>query len=277
MATDLLERVRSRFPEGGAVVRRLGLALHSLRAVPPEALGEGLQVAERLGANSPIHIHVAEQIREVAACLTWSGARPIDWLLDHAPVDARWCLVHATHATSEELARVARSGALIGLCPTTEANLGDGVFPLREYLENDGAFGIGSDSHVSRSPAEEMRWLEYGQRLVSGARNLAAGFPHPSTGRTLLEGVLAGARATGTRSGALEVGAMADWVVLDVDHPCLTGREEDQLVDSWVFTTDASPVRDVVVGGRVVVRDGRHPREDEVLERYRRTMRRLLS
>jgi formimidoylglutamate deiminase len=201
----------------------------------------------------------------------------VEWLLEHAPVSGRWCLIHATHVTPEELAGIAGSGAVLGLCPTTEANLGDGVFPLRAHLENGGAFGVGSDSHVSVSPVQELRWLEYGQRLTTEARNVAAGCPHPSTGRTLLERALTGgARASGVLTGALEAGSRADWIVLDPDHPVLAGRVGDALLDSWIFSGDTSAVRHVVVDGRVLVRDGRHLREEEVLERYRRTVRRIL-
>ena len=152
--------------------RRIGLALHSLRAVPAQALDDAFEAATRLDARAPVHIHVAEQQREVDACLAWSGARPVAWLLDHAPVDERWCLVHATHMDREEVMGAARTGAVAGLCPTTEANLGDGLFELGAWMEEGGSLGVGSDSHVSVSPVEELRWLEYGQRLRTGARNV---------------------------------------------------------------------------------------------------------
>jgi formimidoylglutamate deiminase len=278
-AAELLELLGPSFGDrAGRAARRLGLALHSLRAVPPDMLDRAVELAPRLGVQSPVHIHVAEQRREVEACVTWSGARPVEWLLDHAPVDGRWCLIHATHVTDEELLGIARSGAIVGLCPTTEANLGDGLFPLHRHLVNGGAFGLGSDSHVSVSAVQELRWLEYGQRLASESRNVAAGFPYASTGRTLLERALAGgARAAGARTGELEPGAHADLVVLDPDHPALTGRDGDALLDSWIFSGESSAVRHVVVGGRVVVRDGHHPHEDEVLGRYRSAARRLQS
>jgi formimidoylglutamate deiminase len=262
----------------GDPVRRLGVAPHSLRAVPPDALADVVAVAGRFSPSMPIHIHVAEQRREVEACLAWSGARPVEWLLDQAPVGPRWCLIHATHVTDEELVGIARSGAVVGLCPTTEGNLGDGRFPLRVHLEHGGAFGVGTDSHVSTSPVEELRWLEYGQRLTREARNVLTGFPHASSARTLLENVwVAGARAAGTEVGALRVGAHADWIVLDAEHPTLTGRSDDELLDSWVFSGNTSAVRHAVVGGRVVVRDGHHDREEETLERYRGTIRRILE
>jgi formimidoylglutamate deiminase len=275
---DLLERMAPDFRGGGSTTRRLGVAPHSLRAVPPEALAEVLTVAERLSPDAPIHIHVAEQRREVDACLAWSGARPVEWLLANAPVDERWCLIHATHVTDGERAGIARSGAVVGLCPTTEGNLGDGRFPARLHLENRGAFGIGTDSHVSTSPVEELRWLEYGQRLMGEARNVLAGFPHASTARSLLERIwVDGARAAGTRAGVLAPGAEADWIVLDLEHPALTGRDGDELLDSWVFSGNTCAVRHVVVGGRVVVRDGHHELEEEILERYRSTLKRILQ
>jgi formimidoylglutamate deiminase len=264
----------ARAPEGGS--RRLGLALHSLRAVPPAALQEALAAMRSVDADAPVHIHAAEQRREVEACLAWSGARPVEWLLDNADVDARWCLVHATHVSPDEVRRLAATRAVAGLCPTTEANLGDGLFPLRDYLSAGGAFGVGSDSHVSVSPVEELRWLEYGQRLATGVRNVAGGFPHPSTGRSLFEGAAAGAaRALGIQAGALEVGRRADLVVLDPEHPTLAGRRGDALLDSWVFAGNIPAVRHVLVGGRWVVRDGHHALEQKVLERYRETTRRL--
>jgi formimidoylglutamate deiminase len=270
--SDLLERLAPEL-DGG---RRLGVALHSLRAVPPDAIPDALAALERVSPGGPVHVHVAEQRREVEACLAWSGTRPVEWLLEHAPVDARWCLVHATHVTPSEVRRLAASGAVAGLCPTTEANLGDGIFPLRDYLASEGAIGIGSDSHVSVSPVEELRWLEYGQRLVGGARNVASGFPHPSTGRTLFEAAASGgARAMGIRAGALEVGRRADIVVLDPEHPVLAGRSGDALLDSWLFSGNRPSVRHVAVGGRWVVRDGRHPSQQDVLARYRRTVRGL--
>ena len=277
-AADLLERLTPAFAGGGGAggARRLALALHSLRAVPPEAIREALAFLARWDPASPVHIHAAEQRREVEACVAWSGARPVEWLLDHADVDPRWCLIHSTHVTPEEVQRLASSGAVAGLCPTTEGNLGDGVFPTRDYLAAGGRVGVGSDSHVSVSPVEELRWLEYDQRLTSGSRNVASGFPHTSTARSLYGAALAGgAQAMGVPSGAIAEGCRADVVVLDPEHPVLAGRSGDALLDSWLFSGNRSPVRHVLVGGSWVVRDGRHAEEEAVLERYRRTVRRL--
>src|SRR6185312_9189200 len=202
---------------GDAVV---GVAPHSLRAVTEEELKN---IALHPG---PVHIHVAEQTKEVEDCLAWSGRRPVEWLLEHAAVDARWCLVHATHMTEAETRAVTKSGAVVGLCPITEANLGDGVFPATWF---EGRFGIGSDSNVLIDAAEELRVLEYGQRLAHRARNVMAPGEGISTGGTLYRAALAG----GTQ--ALGIGEAADFVSLDTGHPALIGRDGDALLDGWVF------------------------------------------
>ena len=252
----------------------VGLAVHSLRAVPPEALNNVVAGFQGSTERGPIHIHVAEQRREVEACVAWSGAPPVEWLLDHVTLDDTWCLVHATHMKEEENDRVAASGAVVGLCPSTEANLGDGLFGFPRYLGAGGVWGIGSDSHVSVSPTEELRWLEYGQRLRLEARNVAAGRPDRSTGRALFEGAVAGGnRALGRRAGRIVAGERADLLVLDPDHPQLAGRSEDALLDSWIFSGNSNPVRHVMVGGRWVVRDGRHHARDAIVDRYRRVAR----
>lgn len=255
---------------------RVGLALHSLRAVPPEAMAAALEGLAEIDPTAPVHIHVAEQRREVEACLEWAGARPVAWLLDHAPVDERWCLVHATHMDDAETRRMAASGAVVGLCPTTEANLGDGVFPFAEYLVAGGAWGVGTDSHVSVSPVADLRLLEYGQRLTRERRNVAAGSRDASTGRVLLDGAWAGgARACARNTGQIEPGARADLVILNPDHPALVGRRGDAVLDAWIFSGEDTPVRHVLVGGRWVVEDGRHPLEEETAEAYGRIARAL--
>ena len=256
---------------------RVGAALHSLRAVPPDALEAAVTGLDGLDPQLPIHIHVAEQEREVVQCLETTGARPVEWLLDNAPVSERWCLVHSTHLVESEVERLARSGAVVGLCPSTEANLGDGIFPLADFLGLSGRFGIGSDSHVSVSPVEELRWLEYVQRLTYRERNLAAGHRDASSGAILFQWALAGgARASGRPVGALAPGARADWVVLDPEHPTLAARSGDVILDSWIFSGNESPVRDVVVGGQWVVRDRRHARQEEIAHRYREIARALV-
>ena len=258
--------------------RRVGLALHSLRAVPPGDLAEAVASLHATDPAAPIHIHLAEQVTEVRACLSWSGASPVEWLLDHAPVDTRWCAVHATHMTGEETRALAASGAVAGLCPTTEANLGDGVFPLASYLDDGGRWGVGSDSHVSVSPAADLRMLEYSQRLTMHGRNIAGGGKAHSTGRALLEGAwTGGAQASGRRLGAIRPGFRADVVVLDTDHPALVGKDEDQLLDAWIFSGEDTPVRDVMVGGAWVVEDGRHRRQEEIAAAYRTVARELAA
>jgi formimidoylglutamate deiminase len=254
---------------------RIGLAAHSLRAVPPDALRDAVALLRALDADAPIHIHIAEQIREVEECRAWSGQRPVDWLLDHQPVDARWCLVHATHMTAEETARLVASGAVAGLCPTTEGNLGDGIFPFAGYV-GSGAWGIGSDSHISVSPVEELRLLEYGQRLVIRERNVASRPTGGSSGRALWEGAArGGGAALGRRLGALAPSSRADLVVLADDLPTLYGRRGDVLLDALVFAGNLNPVCDVMVGGQWVVRDGVHVREGEILARFKATIERL--
>ena len=257
---------------------RVGMAPHSLRAVSPEALASALAELDRIDAGAPVHIHVAEQQREVADCLAWSGQRPVAWLLDHAPVGPRWCLVHATHMTPEETRALAASGAVAGLCPTTEANLGDGLFPLAAYLEAGGRLGIGSDSNVSVSPIAELRWLEYGQRLVTQRRNVAASASERSTGARLYRAAVAGgAQAMGRAVGAIAPGMRADLLVLDDEHPQLCGRSGELVLDALVFSGNDNPVRDVMIGGTWVVRERAHRAGERVRARFRRTIERLLG
>ena len=246
---------------------RVGIALHSLRAVPPEAMRA---VLESPLADGPLHIHIAEQTAEVEECLAARGARPVEWLLDHADVDARWCLVHATHMTTQETRRVAEGGTVAGLCPTTEANLGDGLFPLAAYRAAGGVFGIGSDSHISVSPVEELRWLEYGQRLITRQRNIAVSESSTSVGENLWgDALFGGAQASGTDIGAIEQGARADLIVLDDAASLLAGRDAGNVLDTFLFAGNANLVRDVMVGGEWVVRGGRHRDEERVAARYR--------
>ena len=256
----------------------VGIAPHSLRAVPPEALAEAAAGLAAMDAAAPIHIHIAEQVKEVDDCLGWSGQRPVAWLLDNAAVDERWCLVHATHMDTGETTALAATGAVAGLCPTTEANLGDGIFPLRAFTSAGGRLGVGSDSHVSVSPVEELRWLEYGQRLTHLERNVAADDATPSTGAALYRRALAGgAQAMARPISALTAGMRADIVVLDANHPALVHRTGDDVVDSYIFAGNTSPVRHVMVGGQWVVRDRRHTIEDAAADAYGRALSRLLD
>ena len=250
-----------------------GIAPHSLRAVGEEALRT---VAKAVGSAAPIHIHIAEQEKEVADCEAWSGLRPVHWLLEKMPVDDRWCLVHATHMTSEETRNAAKTGATAGLCPTTEANLGDGIFDLPSWREAGGRIAIGSDSNASVDPVEELRWLEYGQRLRDRRRNVA-GDARRSTGFGLFEdAVRDGLRALGRGEG-LQEGGRADIVVLDVEAPLFAGQNAGTFLDSWIFSGNRPVVRDVFVGGAHVVRNGMHGREREIAASYRAAMRRLLA
>ena len=268
---DLVTELRRR--TAGEPRFRVGVAPHSLRAVPPKEMSAMLA---GIDSDMPVHIHIAEQMREVDDCLAWSGSRPVDWLLDNATVDGRWCLVHATHMTGAETARAAATGAIAGLCPTTEANLGDGLFPLRAWLDSGGRIGIGSDSHVSVSPVEELRWLEYGQRLTTRTRNVAADGPGASTGAALTRAALdGGAGALGRPVGALAAGRRADVAVLDSDHPVLAGRRGDTVLDSWLFSGNETPVRDVMAGGEWVVRGRRHRDREAIAEGFRKTCEKL--
>jgi formimidoylglutamate deiminase len=266
----LLETLRRQESEDVCV----GIALHSLRAVPEQALREVL--GSQLAGTGPIHIHIAEQIGEVQDCLATRGARPVEWLFDHAGVDARWCLVHATHLTEAETLQIARSGAVAGLCPTTEANLGDGLFPLAAYQDAGGTLGIGSDSHISISPVEELRWLEYGQRLSTRHRNIAARHEGDSVGETLWRAALrGGAQASGRPVGELRDGVRANLIVLDDDSPLLAARDARSVLDSFLFAGNTPLVRDVMVGGRWQVRGFRHRDEERIAARYRGVVARL--
>ncbi|WEK02657.1 MAG: formimidoylglutamate deiminase [Candidatus Sphingomonas phytovorans] len=248
-----------------------GIAPHSLRAATPDELRAILPLA---GAN-PIHIHIAEQRKEVADCLAWSGRRPVEWLQGEMPVDPRWCLVHATHVTDAERFALARSGAIAGLCPITEANLGDGIFPAATYLAEGGAFGIGSDSNVLISATEELRLLEYGQRLSLHQRCVLAG-DRPSIGATLFAGALAGgSRALGVEGG-IAVGRPADLVSLDADDPAFVARSGDRLLDSWIFATRTG-IDCVWRRGTRLVEGGRHVRGEETRRRFSAVLARLMD
>jgi formimidoylglutamate deiminase len=250
---------------------RVGCAFHSLRAVPTEAMRD---VLAALPGEAPLHVHIAEQVGEVQDCLALRDARPVEWLLANAPIDARWTLVHATHLTDAETRGIARSGATVAICPTTEANLGDGLFPLRTYLDAGGAFGVGSDSQISVSPVEELRWLEYGQRLVTRHRNIAVDAQSNSVGETLLHAVLAsGAQAT----GQVVTADRGDWLVLDDDAPQLAGVQPADAIDRWIFSGNRPMVRDVHVAGTHVVAGGRHRDRDAIATRYHAAMRTLLA
>ncbi|MSQ63405.1 MAG: formimidoylglutamate deiminase [Betaproteobacteria bacterium] len=250
-----------------------GVAPHSLRAVDPASLKDLIQ---GLPAG-PIHIHAAEQTKEVEDCIAALGSRPVEWLLENMNVDARWCLVHATHMTPAETQALAKSGATAGLCPTTEGNLGDGIFPLLGYRAAGGRYGIGGDSHVSRDPAEELRLLEYAQRLSARRRNLVVGGVSQAVGTTLWLEAAAGGKVLGRNMGAIARGERADLVVLDADHPDLAGRSGDAIANALVFSGATGLVRDVMVGGKWAVRQRRHAREESARNAYLRAVAALLN
>jgi formimidoylglutamate deiminase len=252
----------------------IGIAPHSLRAVTPDELAAIAPLAE----GGPIHIHAAEQTREVEECIAWSGRRPVEWLLEHAPIDRRWCLIHATHTTATEIAMLAESGAVAGLCPVTEASLGDGIFPTREFLDAGGRFGVGTDSNVLVGVADELRQLEYGQRLKHRERNVLSGGAGISTGRALFDAALAGgAQALAQPTAGIQVGARADIVTLDTAHPSLAGRRQDAVLDGWIFAANTGAVDCVWSGGNKVVEGGRHRLRQKARETFNATVRRLVA
>ncbi len=255
-----------------------GVAAHSLRAVTPQELAAVVGLAH----GGVIHLHIAEQLREVEECRAWCGRRPVEWLLDNAPVDERWCLVHATHTTAAELVGVAARGAVVGLCPVTEANLGDGIFPAGEFLAGGGRFGLGSDSNIRVDAAEEMRTLEYSQRLAQRARNVLAGAPGASTGRRLFDAALAGGAQALRPAGAggpvgLASGAALDVVTLRATDPGLIGRQGDELLDSWIFAAGKGLIDCVWRAGVKVVSGGRHRDRAAVEAGYARALQALLA
>lgn len=252
----------------------IGTAPHSLRAVTPAELADVVPLAEA----GPVHIHAAEQIGEVEDCVAWSGRRPVEWLLEHAAVGGRWCLIHATHMTQAETAALAASGAVAGLCPVTEANLGDGTFPAWEFREAGGRFGIGTDSNVLVGVADELRQLEYGQRLKHRERNVLSGGSGVSTGRALFDAAIAGgAKALAQPAAGLAQGARADIVTLDTAHPSLAGRRGDAVLDGWIFATRAGAIDCVWAGGHRVVEGGCHKLRRRARERFNATVRRLTA
>jgi formimidoylglutamate deiminase len=249
---------------------RVGIAPHSLRAVMPQELRDAVAAHD-----GPIHIHAAEQTKEVADCIAALKTTPVAWLLDNVQVDERWCLIHATHMTAGETQRLARSGAVAGLCPLTEASLGDGIFNGAEFFAESGRFGVGSDSNIEISAAAELRLLEYSQRLRRHTRNVFAREGESTGTRLYTEALRGGAQALGRRIGAIEAGKRADIVVLDAEHPDVTSVAN--ALDAYVFVAGEKLVTHAMVGGEVVVTDRRHKRRDEITARYRKTMARLAA
>ncbi|WP_144142921.1 formimidoylglutamate deiminase [Paraburkholderia sp. BCC1884] len=270
----LLATLRAARAENGGL--RYGVAPHSLRAVSADSLQALLGGIE---ADAPVHIHIAEQTAEVDACIETEGVRPVQWLLDRFEVDSRWCLVHATHVDASETQALASSGAVAGLCLTTEANLGDGIFPAQEYLDAQGRIGIGSDSHIGVDWRAELRLLEYGQRLTRRQRNVLAS-PHAThVADRLFDAALdGGARATGRAVGALQPGRRADWLVLDANHSSIAEHQSDAWLSGVVFCEHGeTPIRDVYTGGEKVVDNRRHRDEEGAYARYRVALAQLLK
>jgi len=264
----------SRAAVAGLPDANVGVAPHSLRAVTAEELA----FVAGLAPDGPVHIHAAEQTGEVEASVAWSGRRPVEWLIENAGLDARWCLIHATHLTDAETDALAASGAVAGLCPITEANLGDGVFPAVRYLAAGGAMAVGTDSNVRIDAAGELCALEYAQRLSLRSRNLLAGAEGQSVGAALFAAALAGgARALGADGRGLAPGAPADIVALVSGHPSLTGRGGDALLDAWIFAAGREAVQSVWRRGRQVVAAGRHLDRARIAGDYRRVLEKVLG
>ncbi len=252
---------------------QLGIAPHSLRAV---TAGE-LAALVAMRPDGPIHIHAAEQQQEVRDSLAFSGQRPVEWLVDHVDLDERWCLIHATHMTDAETDALAASGAVAGLCPITEANLGDGIFPALRYLAAGGRIGIGTDSNILIDPALELRALEYSQRLAHQARTVLASDTQPSVARRLFDNAVSGgAQAMGIAPG-LAAGHPADFVTLDASHPAFHGRSGDQLLDTWIFAARSNCIDTVWRRGRKLVSGGRHGESRPVTARYLKVVDRIIA
>jgi formimidoylglutamate deiminase len=263
---------------GGPRTQRTGVAFHSLRAVPLENLRQAALSLGTLDANLPMHIHVAEQLLEVQACVRETGRRPIELLLDTGLLNQHWCLVHATHATGEELEGIAAAAATVCVSISTEANLGDGFFDTARFLKAGGRLCVGSDSQSTVSPTEELRWLEYQQRLRKKRRAVLATAAEPHVGTRLWrDAALHGSQAIGQPAGAIEVGRRADWLVLDAAHPSMVGGAADAALDRLLFAGGDAAIRDVAVAGRWVIKDRRHAVEDELRPRFIDLMQRLAA
>lgn len=256
----------------GLPYARLGIAPHSLRAVTPEQLCELSKLA-----SGPIHIHAAEQLREVSDSIAYSGLRPVEWLLREQDIDARWCLIHATHMTADEVSGFARSGAVAGLCPVTEANLGDGTFDLPGFTAAGGIYGVGTDSNVMIDVAAELRQLEYSQRLSTLGRNVAAKAGGSTGSALFLNSLAGGSQALDRGPSAIAAGNLADIVTFDTTQAALAAKAKDSVLDSWIFSSTGCIIDCVWSMGRKVVCGGRHTSGAEIEARFRRVMEKLTS
>jgi formimidoylglutamate deiminase len=263
---------------GGVMTRRTGAAFHSLRAVPLDQLRQAAGALRGIDSSMPVHIHVAEQSREVSACRRATGRRPIELLLDQQLLTPHWCVVHATHATADELQGIAAAGATVCVSISTEANLGDGRFDAARFYQANGRLCVGSDSQSTVNPAEELRWLEYQQRLRRQRRVILATPSEPHVGTRLwCDAAVSGAQAIGQPVGSIAIGQRADWLVLDVSHPAMAGASADGALDRMVFAGATHAIRDVMVAGRWVVKDYRHAADDQSRANFARAMRNLTA
>jgi len=274
--SNILDRVAHK--SGESPLLSFGIAPHSLRAADKQQISAIVDKLNSYNNQAPIHIHISEQTKEVDDCVEYYGMRPVQWLYDNFNVSNRWCLIHATHLTEQEVSDIAQSGAIAGLCPTTEANLGDGIFPMESFIEQGGAWGIGSDSHISVSPVEELRWLEYQNRLLKCQRAVLVSEQSKHVGTTLYSQALkGGAQALGQNVGAIEVGKKADLVVLDKNSAHLTSLKHDFALDAWMFSGNQNLVKDVMVEGEWVVESGVHSLASESLAAYQKVIEKLLA
>lgn len=255
-----------------------GIAPHSLRAVNQQDLSFAIDHLNSLNDTAPIHIHIAEQMKEVNDCLEFYGQRPVEWLLDNLDVNQRWCLVHATHMTQQEIRRVAETNAVVAICTTTEANLGDGFFPMLDYKKHQGRWSVGSDSHISVDAVEELRWLEYQQRLAQQSRTVLVEKEHSSNGLWLWQQAAgAGAQSLGRQTGAIKIGNKADFIELNPESFALLGKSDDELIDAFIFNRQFSNdvIRSVWVNGECQVSAGIHRNEETIRHQYQKAIHRL--
>ncbi len=255
----------------------VGIAPHSLRAVDRDGLEQAIALVRNLDSTAPIHIHIAEQTKEVQDCISHCGKRPVEWLLENIDVDQHWCLIHATHLNEQERQGIVKAKAVAGICPTTEANLGDGIFPADQFLSEEGIMAIGSDSHISVSPFEELRSLEYTQRLILQKRAVLSEQNTPSTGLNLWQrAAKGGAQSTNSNLGELAVGKQADLIVLDPEKVRLFASSSEFLMDSVIFASQSNPVKDVMAKGQWQVKNGEHLHEDDVAQQFSELLARYL-
>ena len=271
----LLESLNTRYSDQENF--KLGIAPHSLRAASEQQLKEVIPFIRQMDSTAPIHIHIAEQTKEVEDCLDFYHQRPVEWLLNNHQVDQHWCLIHATHLSNSEINALAKSGSIAGICPTTEANLGDGIFPTQEFLQLGGRFAIGSDSHIAINIADELKLLEYGQRLTSHQRAVLVEKECPSVGQFLyLKAAKDGANALSQNVGEISVGKRADLVVLDPEHPSLFSKHQSQVLDAAIFACNQLPVKDVFVAGKQVIDSGEHIGSGPAIQDYKKVLARIV-